>query len=100
MKKFKVVEEKVLRIETTGGLDVTELGADEENKTLLVEEVWELVVPNQENKDTNKIDVKEESLPVIVNPTVVELVKVTSVVVVSEKIDDDVVRIESDDEIP
>ena len=100
MKKFKVVEEKVLRIETTGGLDVTELGADEENKTLLVEEVWELVVPNQENKDTNKIDVKEESLPVIVNPTVVELVKVTSVVVISEKIDDDVGRIESDDEIP
>jgi hypothetical protein len=39
VKKFKVVEEKVLRIETTGGLDVTELGADEENKTLLVEEV-------------------------------------------------------------
>jgi hypothetical protein len=39
VKKFKVVEEKVLRIVTTGGLDVTELGADEENTKLLVKEV-------------------------------------------------------------
>jgi hypothetical protein len=39
VKTFIVVEEKVLRIVTTGGLDVTKLENDEENITLLVEEV-------------------------------------------------------------